>query len=85
MQILIDIDKERYNEIVNHYDTFPKQMRDYGVEAIRNGTVLPKGHGRLIDADALKDEWKEGFHKKIVDALMDDAPTVLEADKESAE
>ena len=85
MQILIDIDKERYNEIVNHYDTFPKQMRDYGVEAIRNGTVLPKGHGRLIDADALKDEWKEGFHKKIVDALMDEAPTVLDADKESAE
>ena len=52
MQIAIDIDKERYNEIVNHYDTFPKQMRDYGVEAIRNGTVL-EPHGRLIDADEL--------------------------------
>jgi hypothetical protein len=32
--------------------------------------------GRLIDADALKEEWKEGFHKKIVEALLDDAPTV---------
>lgn len=31
---------------------------------------------RLIDADALKAEWQNGFYKKIVDALMDDAPTV---------
>ena len=38
---------------------------------------------RLIDADALKNEWKNGFHKKIVDALMDDAPTIIEADTES--
>lgn len=50
------------------------------LNAVANGTPLPKGHGRLIDADALKEEWKEGFHKKIVDALMDDAPTIIEAD-----
>lgn len=31
---------------------------------------------RLIDADALKAEWQNGFYKKIVGALMDDAPTV---------
>lgn len=31
---------------------------------------------RLIDADSLKEEWKEGFHKKMVEALLDDAPTV---------
>ncbi len=53
------------------------------LEGVVNGTPLPKGHGRLIDADALKNEWKNGFHKKIVDALMDDAPTIIEADKES--
>ena len=35
-------------------------------------------HGRLIDADALKEEWKNGFYKKIVDALIDDAPTIIE-------
>ena len=52
MQILIDIDKERYNEIVNHYDTFPKQMRDYGVKAIRHGTPIPDNatNGDVIKA-----------------------------------
>lgn len=33
---------------------------------------------RLIDANKLKEEWKNGFYKKIVDALMDDAPTVMQ-------
>ena len=37
-------------------------------------------HGRLIDADAVKAEWEHGFYKKIVDALMDDAPTIIEAE-----
>lgn len=42
-------------------------------------------HGRLIDADALKKEWRNGFHRKIVDALMEDAPTIIPADKDGAE
>lgn len=42
-------------------------------------------HGRLIDADALKEEWRNGFHRKIVDALMEDAPTIIPADKDGAE
>ena len=37
-------------------------------------------HGRLVDADALKKEWRNGFHRKIVDALMEDAPTIIPAD-----
>lgn len=53
------------------------------IDAIRNGTPLPKGHGRLIDADALYKssrlchteedgtacvEWRE----------INDAPTIIE-------
>ena len=57
--------------------------------AIKNGTLLPKGHGRLIDADEL-DECKE-----IMETIMGEckyavrmgdirnAPTIIEADKES--
>lgn len=51
MQIVIDITEKLYKAL--------KQDDNEGdawdaVEAIINGTPLPKGHGRLIDADALK-------------------------------
>ena len=55
-KIVIDITDEEYEDY--------KTLTDYGygtmfnslVERIANGVVLPKGHGRLIDADALRCE-----------------------------
>jgi len=55
------------------------------LKAIANGTVLPKGHGRLIDADELK---KYKYHDEnryenaVAIAQVDWMPTILEADKE---
>lgn len=47
------------------------------VDAIKNGVVLPKGHGRLIDADAfiktMEDASKRQKYKKL---LIDDLLTV---------
>lgn len=55
MQIVIEIDEELYEAIksdrINYYDALD------GFEAIANGTPLPKGHGRLIDADAEAKRW----------------------------
>lgn len=54
MKIVIDIPEETYNKILkNEYDYGDMNM------IIQNGTPLPKGHGRLIDADELliKSEW----------------------------
>lgn len=49
MQIVIDIPNKAYENIVkNEYD-----YGDMNV-IIQNGIPLPKGHGRLIDADALR-------------------------------
>lgn len=31
---------------------------------------------RLIDADALVNKWKNGFYRRLVETLMDDAPTI---------
>lgn len=54
MQIVIDIDENVLTKLFNN-DT-----KDYAIvnddlfaiaKAIRKGTLLPKGHGRLIDAD----------------------------------
>lgn len=83
MQIVIDIPKEDWE--------FLKQSEGarYSrtiIEAVINGTPLPKGHGRLIDADKLEprdispEPWYSpmwGF--ELVD--IEDAPTIIEADK----
>lgn len=46
MQIVIDIPEDLYEECKRLGD-----KRDTLFESIRNATPLPKGHGRLIDAD----------------------------------
>lgn len=53
MQIVINIDDEDYDDIT----LTGENTINLGVlldlrEAVRKGTPLPKGHGRLIDADA---------------------------------
>jgi hypothetical protein len=47
MQVVIDIPEETYEYWKNHSHEYVL------AEAIKNGIVLPSGHGRLIDKDAL--------------------------------
>lgn len=49
MQIVIDIPGYMYKEIVE------KEYHSTVDSLILDGVILPKGHGRLIDADYLKD------------------------------
>ena len=53
------------------------------VNAIHDSTPLPKGHGRLIDADAIWDI----YHSNDYDfyEALDDAPTIIEADRAESE
>lgn len=57
------------------------------LEVIKNGTPLPKGHGRLIDANNLHSILDchmyniDGIHK-IIDT-DEDIKTIIEADTES--
>lgn len=59
MQIVIDINEEEYNNIKrtnSHYLIRYERM-------IKNGVPLPKGHGRLIDADkCIRHAWND-FYK----------------------
>lgn len=52
-------------------------------ECIVKGTPLPKGHGRLIDADALYEQY--AYTDYNFDMTMEYAPTIIEADAESEE
>lgn len=80
MEVVINIPKEEYNRITKgKWEGNP--LADY----IENGTPLPKGHGRLIDADAYIESQEEcGWLDDIpVDEFNEITPTIIEADAES--
>ena len=92
MKIVIDIPEDIYNRFT-HNEVRPrceiteKERFQMGADAIRltrafcNGTPLPKGHGRLIDADDLE-------HITICSKTRNsgitriEAPTIIEAESE---
>lgn len=85
MKLEIDIHEKDYQSILNSGQV------PYGVVyAIMNGTPLPKGHGRLIDADELIKKWYDDYIKfmtreeiESMDGIIENAPTIIERDKET--
>ena len=90
MKIIIDIDDNLYTRLFDNGDIDAVDMLK-AYAAIRKGTVLPKNHGRLIDADELE-ECKD-IMKPLVGAYryavrMDDirdALTIIAAESEEEE
>ena len=86
MQIVIEIDNEHYERIMRFEEgvtVYPTTLALY--EAVKNGTPLPKGHGRLIDADELKKHKyhdSNRFENAVAVGQIDWADTIIEADKE---
>lgn len=88
MRLVIELDKEMYEDanilIVKDLPELKK--------IIAEGKPLPKGHGKLIDADAFQKSYCDSNcgNRKCVDAMdkcifigdLQDAPTIIEADKE---
>ena len=54
MQIVIDISDERYKDIKRIASVQMERRTKTCEQIIAKGIPLPKGHGRLIDADALE-------------------------------
>lgn len=80
MQIVIDIDEKLYTRI-KYLKPKADTMLDNLMRGVQNGTPLPKGHGRLIDADALN--FNADYNEPLIHKQdIDDAPTIIEADKE---
>lgn len=102
MKIVIDIDKKDYEfiksvrRIMKNGSTFQQIAVDL-FRATQEGTPLPKGHGRLIDADDLiqdilddnqlclfNSEAERIVHDEMVNFAVDrlaDCSTIIEADK----
>lgn len=82
MQIVIDISEEDYKILKKRYE-FDNLFLNYYGKLIMHGTLLPKGHGRLIDADEIIDTLGCSDRDMYVKACIEeDAPTIIEADKE---
>lgn len=90
MQIVIDIPEETYKN-VRMYGTYLNPRDKSNLEkALENGTPLPKGHGRLIDMEYLKEHIYQcaingrPLHMMEMHELIDcleEVPTIIEADK----
>lgn len=79
IELVIKIPEEQYNTIKSDYlyNTFPAEMKEWGLEAIKNGTPLPKKHGRLKDVDKIiSDGESKGFCDWYDE--MKYAPTIIE-------
>ena len=90
MKLIIDISEEEYKEVLEDtYSGTPYENKIFTI--IANGTPLPKGHGRLIDADALYGDFIDGtegydcqtWNRIEIGDIIEDAPTIIEADSES--
>lgn len=85
MKIVIEIPDQKYNWIVNNPQTYTDELHD----AIRNGIPLPKGHGRLIDADMLRSMYsinRANFNTVVgIQKWIDNAPTIIEAEGSDSE
>ena len=95
MQIVIDIPEERYKDIQRIASVqLDRGKFQTAEQIIANGTLLPKGHGKLIDSNILKrhidklpclpDGNFAGNHSALK-ALINMQPTIIKADKESVD
>lgn len=94
MQIVIDIPDAEYQRLIAQ-DGMSHTDAEIVVNAFYNGTPLPKGHGRLIDAKDLAKEinrawmlWeKKGedcyLFADVITPLLVSRQTIIEADTES--
>ena len=82
MQIVINISEDSYKSTCNGY-MLPQDVENV-VQGIKNGTPLPKGHGRLIDADKYRKDMQESREFNFF-ATLDFQQTIIEADKGESE
>ena len=83
MQLVVEISEDTF------FDLKKKQNRTEVDNAVLNGTPLPKGHGKLVDIDLLRNQVshdeREAFSKHQVWLLLSvhnkNIQTILDADE----
>ena len=80
IELVIKMPKEQYSLIMQSHRNGAKRFVDKEcmMYSIKNGIPLPKGHGRLIDAN-----YEISGDERTVNSVCGYmAPTIIEADKE---
>ena len=98
MKLVIDIPDKIYKELTETAIIVTEAYPSTIERALTEGIVLPKGHGRLIDADTLEkrltDDMRDAdkrcdyYRADKIDTAADyvaDTETIIEADKEGAD
>lgn len=87
IELVIKIPEKEYKNIcLMSKDGIGMALYDW----IANGTPLPKGHGRLIDADELYSDFIDGtegydcqtWSRVEIGDIIDNASTIIEADSD---
>ena len=89
VKLIVEIPKEHYDDMKASNCWWSGLKK-----CVMNGIPLPKGHGRLIDADALNARMEQRMNEigddesiwessNVATALDIFAPTIIEADTES--
>lgn len=84
IELVIKLPKDIIEGAKSSPNYYPTYLFEKIWRAIANGTPLPKGHGQLIDADKLSEEIFviDAYSEESVKEQINDAPTVIPADKE---
>lgn len=69
-------------EYIKNNDCLAVAYGDEVAKAIKNGTPLPKGHGKLKDVERLLTVIHRDTVGDLFDQLIDMQPTIIDADKE---
>lgn len=77
MKLIIDIPECFYEYCKTQTDAIEIEL------AVAKGIPLPKGHGRLIDADAMQKYQIDTFGQRLL--VIDTAPTIIDAESEDKE
>ena len=91
MKIVINISKEVYARILKAKSVPELLGIDIvnTINAVKDGTLLPKGHGDLIDRKGLKTHFigtEQGTDLEVyLETTIIDAQAIIPADKESEE
>lgn len=89
MKVVIEIDEEKY-EYIKGLD---KACTDYRTtlmlyDAVRHGTPLPKGHGRLVDINDVRDRLIPlifSFQEWVSEVELSNVKTIIKADRSENE
>lgn len=97
VELIIKIPKEDYKAIKN-MAVVGDMTIPYVFNAIRNGTLLPKGHGKLVDVNSIPEEDRNITVKSLLypgtiafagaitlEKYVNSLPTIIKADKEREE